>query len=236
MSASATTHVGMVRTTNQDCLYIAGWSSSLSGARIGMDLPPRCVVAVIDGMGGQPGGDVASWTASRALGEARLERCSTPADVGIKIQAVSDAVREVGRATTGFGRMGATIAGIAVTDGGPILFNVGDCSILQVDGSTVSQLAEIDRVGEHSVGQCLGGTEHPTTIDAHPIFFYPREHERLLLCSDGLTDCVSLDQIGDIMSAATVTDPLPELIRAASDAGAPDNISIALITIGTPQQ
>lgn len=227
----ATTHVGMVRTINQDCLHVAGWSSSLSGTQIAMPVPPRSVVAVIDGMGGQPGGDCASWTASRALGDARLERSATATDIGAKIQWVSDVVRTVGQSTQGYSRMGATIAGVAFTDAGMILFNVGDCSILQIDRTGVSQLAEIDRIGAHSVGQCLGGTEKPTAIDAHPIVFQPREREQLLLSTDGLTDCLTLDQIGQIIAGAGESDPLSELVRAACAAGAPDNISLALVTV-----
>lgn len=231
VAAAAATHVGLVRTTNQDCLHVAGWSSSRSGARLQMDVPQRAVLAVIDGMGGQPGGELASWTVSRSLNEFRFDADTTIDDIGAAVRQLSDDVREAGRATVGHSRMGATIAGIAFAPCGIVLFNVGDSSILRISGDYVGQLAEIDRVGAHSVGQCLGGTEHPTAVDAHEMMFDPRDHETLILCTDGLTDCVDVDRVAELAKQFDGIGLAQALIAAACESGAPDNVSVIVVDI-----
>ncbi|MFI8774641.1 PP2C family protein-serine/threonine phosphatase [Gordonia sp. NPDC062954] len=194
------------------------------------------MIAVIDGMGGQPGGDLAAWTASRRLGELRLGNATSPDEVGEAIQQLSDHVLEVGRATEGHALMGAVIAGLVCADTGLFLFNVGDCSILRTSGDYVGELAEIDSAGEHAVGQCLGGTEHPVAIDAHPIAYTPAQPERLILCSDGLTRCVDTAQIGDLAGELDGPDLVRALIAAATRAGAPDNVTIAVVDIDLDEQ
>lgn len=234
--AAATTHVGVVRSENQDCLALAGWSTQLSGARLDLELPPGTSAAVIDGMGGHPGGDHASRTAAHAIGMHRLGAATHPDEVGALVQRVSDTVRETGQATEGHAAMGATIAGVVVTEDALLLFNVGDCSILRIRDGYVGQLAVIDRVdptGRSSmIGQCLGGSPQPTAVDAHPDRFVPVGPERLVLCSDGLTDCVPNATIATVAASGVPRgDAARGLVAAAIRAGAPDNVSVIVVDV-----
>lgn len=236
VSVAATTHVGVARTENQDCLHVGGWSSQRSGARLELDVGSSGVVAVVDGMGGHVGGRLASWTAARALDDLRLDAATDPAAVNRILQQVSDAVRAHGAATVGHGSMGATIAGFVVTGRGLLLFNVGDCSILRVRDGYVGQLAAIDRVegADRSgiVAQCLGGTPHPTAVDAHAVWFSPVGRERLVLCSDGLTDCVPNSEIALLVEGVgSLGDIAASLVAAAVRRGAPDNISVIVAEV-----
>ncbi|RHW25415.1 serine/threonine-protein phosphatase [Nocardioides immobilis] len=235
-SVAAITHVGVVRTENQDCLHVAGWSSRQSGARLTMDLEAGGVLAVIDGMGGHVGGALASWSASRALGDLRLDTATGPSQVNRLVQGVSDAVREQGQLTEGHAAMGATIAGLVLGPAGLLIFNVGDCSILRLRDGYAGQLAVIDRVGDPDrpsvIGQCLGGSPQPTAIDAHADWFHPVDVERLVLCSDGLTDCVTTKEIVALAEAPVpIDDAARALIAAAVRNGAPDNVSVIVADV-----
>jgi len=56
--------------------------------------------------------------------------------------------------------------------------------------------------------------------------------DQFLLCTDGLTDMLSDDQIQDILSAdVQINRKADELIEAAKAAGGYDNITVALIAI-----
>lgn len=53
--------------------------------------------------------------------------------------------------------------------------------------------------------------------------------DKILICSDGLTDMLSDKDIGEVLAKAlTLEDSVAELIQAANAAGGLDNISIAL--------
>lgn len=240
VTAVGATHVGLLRSENQDCLYGAGWATQRSGARLAITAEVGDAIAVLDGMGGHRGGALASWTGAAALSLGRFDATSTPQDVGSVIQDVSDAIRSQGAITSGHQSMGSTIAGVVVTPDGLVLFNVGDSSILRIRDGYVGQLAAIDRVGDATrsnvVGQCLGGSPHPTRIDAHEEAFRPSGDERLLLCTDGLTDCVPNDQIAALADPGTpAQQACTALIAAALRHGAPDNVTLVIIDMSLPE-
>jgi PPM family protein phosphatase len=82
------------------------------------------------------------------------------------------------------------------------------------------------------VTQTLGGTPEPVAISPHVHSMKVAPGDRFLLCSDGLTDCVPLDDIEQRLAGAG--DDLVQvraLLDAAMNAGGPDNISIVLITV-----
>ena len=54
--------------------------------------------------------------------------------------------------------------------------------------------------------------------------------ERLLLCSDGLWGVVKLEDLNQMLNSAQDLDDVAcELVKAANDAGGPDNISVILV-------
>ncbi|MCD9152790.1 PP2C family protein-serine/threonine phosphatase [Aeromicrobium duanguangcaii] len=234
----AATHLGLVRTSHQDCLHIDGWTASSSGSRLRHHLDGHGVVAVIDGMGGHAGGEVAARITSAHLADCRLANATSAEDVDQILQQVSDHVRGVGAITEGHANMGATIAGFVVTPDDLLLFNVGDCSILRITDGFVGQLAVIDRTdvdasGRTRLTQCLGGATQATVVDAHAERFAPREADVLVLCSDGLTDVVDDATIGRIVAhSKDVVQISDELVSAACRAGAPDNVSIVAVRLG----
>ncbi len=79
------------------------------------------------------------------------------------------------------------------------------------------------------ITQCLGSLDIETlTVDICQMKWYP--NDRILLCSDGLTDAVSSAQIQQILKQHPDTEAATRaLIAQALDQGGKDNISVALI-------
>ncbi|MFT4187317.1 MAG: protein phosphatase 2C domain-containing protein [Aeromicrobium sp.] len=235
LQIAARTHIGLTRTSHQDSVHLDGWTASSHDAHATLDLRGRGVVAVIDGMGGHPGGETASRVASAALADLDLASAADTTTVDAIVQRVSDTVRETGARTEGYASMGATIAGFVVREEELLLFNVGDCSILRLRDGYVGQLALIDRVERGDgrpgvVAQSLGGTPTPTAVDAHADRFTPAPDDLLIVCSDGLTDPVGHEEIAALADQHPDPETLARhLVAAACRAGGPDNISVVVV-------
>ena len=55
--------------------------------------------------------------------------------------------------------------------------------------------------------------------------------DRIILCSDGLTGPVSDAKIRDIVASGSVDAAVTELIAAAHDGGAADNVTVIVVAI-----
>jgi protein phosphatase len=58
--------------------------------------------------------------------------------------------------------------------------------------------------------------------------------DRLLLCTDGLTDCISDEQIAEIMKHSSWEDLCPDFIEQAFEGGGFDNITIVVVELQGP--
>ena len=227
------THVGSVRTANQDAV-LAG--------------PDMFVVA--DGMGGHAAGEVAS-----AITVARMAAVPSGADGEAVLQAVRDANAEViSQAAPGSGRegMGTTVSGVAVAsrDGHDALlvFNVGDSRTYLLDGKTMGQVtedhslvAEMVRAGEIDAQDASShrsrnvitraiGLEPDVVVDHWWIDAVPGQI--LLTCSDGLSNEVAFADLEAVLrSAASPQQAVDALVDRALDAGAKDNVSAIAVFI-----
>lgn len=225
---AAWTHVGLVRGRNEDVIAVPG--ALLVGS------PPAPLVtawtpssrlqtiAVVDGMGGHAGGE----EASRIVG-AHLTGVND--DVTTALAAVNRELYDEMDRTPSLRAMGATVAGVQVTDASVEAFNVGDSRVYtHVDGYTT--LVSIDDRSESGSGeltQSLGGTTARTTIELHRRPIDASDPLRLLICSDGLSEYVSFSSVQDTLDVPDVGDAAARLVRLALDAGGPDNVSVVVV-------
>ena len=227
-------HVGKVRAGNEDTVYPESGGSAEGPV----------VTAVADGMGGHVAGEVASRVAMGAA----VER--EEADPAERVAAANSAVADLAVEQPDLLGMGTTMSLAELRPGGSVhIGHVGDSRIyLHRDGS-LEQLTQ-----DHTLVAALleAGQISRAEMDSHPKRHYLTRAigldptvqvdemivqleagDRLLLCSDGLTDMVPDDQIAALLSAA----PAPEaavwaLIEAANDAGGVDNISAVVVDYG----
>jgi serine/threonine protein phosphatase PrpC len=220
---------GLVRTNNEDVAH--------AGDRL---------IAVADGMGGLPAGEVASEIVIRALAEAEHGPTDEePLNTLLRaIETANRRISEVAGADPANTGMGTTITAMLLTGDRLALAHVGDSRGYLLRGGTLHRLTRDDTFVQALVDQgaltpeearrhpqrsmvtraLQGGPVEPTTGA-----LAAAAGDRLLLCSDGLSDLVPDEVIGQIL--ATYPEPrqcAEQLVKLAHQAGAPDNVTVVL--------
>lgn len=237
------TDLGKVRDNNEDAFLVAPTSGS-----------GRILAAVIDGVGGYEGGEVAASIAKDCI-SAILEQ---PIDDPIVVlrQAIIETnkrIVEERAIRTGKEKM-ACVLTLALTDAETNQFyyaHVGDTRLyllrgqslvkISKDHSFVGFLEESNRITEfdamrhpkrNEVNKVLGVNPNiasePDYIDTGSSPFLPGDI--LLLCSDGLSDMISSKEITDILAGHnSIPEKARSLVDAANKAGGRDNITVVLV-------
>lgn len=234
MSATVATHPGRVRSENQDTALVPGFCST---GRTG-PVTFRCaadgvaaVYAVIDGMGGHSGGRRASQSAAFYLAD-----CAAAAAGKVDVAAMLDGANRVlyeqmKHDQTLLG-MGATIAGVAFGPRHATVFNVGDARVYSHADGYLMLLTTDDRSSPstHAVTQLLGGAIRLTSVSPHIVSLEPlRPGDRLLVCSDGVTEVASFDDISAALSEPDPDAAAARLLGTVLDGGAPDNVTFIVL-------
>lgn len=224
MKAYAKSHVGYHRATNEDMIALDGWTS-----RDGPPDTPQPIetawAILADGMGGNVHGEVASELAVSLLA-VMLPALTKTADLRAMIAAISDRIHSVMASHQELEGMGTTLVGVVRLERRLIGFNVGDSRLYRFTPDALEQLSIDDSI-DHDLTQCIGGHDHIIPI-AHLCEWVAGPGERLLLCSDGLTDMLDDEQIHRVLAAGS-HDPAHALIEAALSAGGHDNVSVAIL-------
>lgn len=234
------TDCGKKRSQNEDAL-------SAEDVPVG-GLPNLFVVA--DGMGGYKGGDFASKRAIEII-LASLRATEEKEPVTALRQAISDAnlkIYEEGVSNPERKGMGTTVVCATIRDGVMTVANVGDSrlylarngTLTQVthDHSYVNEMVERGRISpraasthpkKHVITRAIGA-EETVRID----FFEEElgEGDRILLCSDGLSNMVPDEDIAGILDrSASARRAGEDLVDLANQNGGADNISAIVIAV-----
>ncbi|MFG2606993.1 PP2C family protein-serine/threonine phosphatase [Streptomyces sp. NPDC048514] len=243
VAVSALSHPGLLRERNEDSLVIGPWTLCAtvteSPQTLVFPVGPPLVVAVADGLGGHPGGEVASALVARRI--ASLGPALSGEDaVRDALTACNRAVYEAagGDAGGGLAAMGTTIAGIVVQPDALLAFNVGDSRVFAASGAGLRQMSVDDspplepgRRTTSVVTQCLGGTRMYRAVHAHVTAETLSPGDRYLICTDGLTDPLPTDVLDEAMRGHDDSRAAFELWKAAIEAGGPDNITLAVVRV-----
>jgi serine/threonine protein phosphatase PrpC len=234
----ASTHPGRVRERNEDAIGCSGWAAQgtveLASHSYSWEASVVCVVA--DGLGGQPAGDIASITVTRELVHNPPPRDT--GELGDALLAAHDVLARESAADPSLAGMATTIAILVIAPDAILCANVGDTRIYEVvDGSVLPvsfddnpSAADSASAGPQTsvLTQALGGNR-PTKPSPH-VQWFRREPLGFLLCSDGLTNTVSDDEIAVAFSGNDSGDAIVgSLVRLALERGAPDNVSVMLV-------
>ncbi|KUL31059.1 PP2C family protein-serine/threonine phosphatase [Streptomyces regalis] len=242
VAVSAISHPGLLRERNEDSLVVGPWTLCATVTEnpqtLIFPLGTPLVVAVADGLGGHPGGEVASALVVRriaSLGPA----LSSEVAVRDALNACNRAVYQAAGGDEGGGlsAMGTTVAGVVVQPGSLLAFNVGDSRVLAASRDGLRQLS-VDDSPPHPAGQttslvtqCLGGSPTYRAVQPHVTAESPVPGERYLVCSDGLTDPVKEDVLDEVLREHNDGRAAFELWKAAIEAGGPDNITVAVVRV-----
>ena len=209
MQVAARTEIGHVRSRNEDALLVAGEDR---------------VLAVCDGLGGHPCGDIASAAAVESLRLSAPKAAVSADDLLAALHTAHDAVLaaagEDPQERTG---MATTAVVATVGDGTVRVAHVGDSRAYLLDGE--GQIEQVTR--DHGMGgyitQALGldrGVE-PDLVELET-----PAGSRLLLCSDGLSNMVDEAGIGSLLGEGDAQQACDALVEAALAAGGIDNVTV----------
>ncbi|MBQ3115098.1 MAG: Stp1/IreP family PP2C-type Ser/Thr phosphatase [Clostridia bacterium] len=232
MKIYGNTHKGLVRNSNQDNFYI-----DQSGE--------WCLVA--DGMGGHKGGETASALAVSSIKSYLSQNNGDTEDIlRTAIVKANNEVFEHSLKVPELDGMGTTVVLLKMENNIAFIAHVGDSRAYYINGESILQLTK-----DHSVIQRLldsgtitklqaenhpqknlitraVGTDKYVEIDVNRIICTKGDY--ILLCSDGLSNYVSEEQMLDIIlnNPETAVD---QLIDLANKSGGVDNITAVLLCL-----
>lgn len=241
IAVTALSHCGAVRDHHEDSLVVGPWTLCATVTEnpqtLFFPLGTPLVVAVADGLGGHPGGEVASSLAVRQLAQAGPSLDSEES-LREALHRCNRAVHAAAARNPALATMGTTAAGVVVTAELVRAFNVGDSRVYAAGPGGLRQLSTDDRPAGPGlpagiVTQTLGGTDELAAIDPHLATSPLAADVSYLICTDGLTDPVPASVLEDVLGRYQDGRAVLELWKAAIEAGGPDNITIALVRLGT---
>ena len=236
------TDPGIVRDHNEDSVTIV------------KNIEDEILLAVADGMGGHRGGEIASSIAINII----ARRFSEQASIGTKEEAIDWIKRIVIEANTAIYKyteqnpdstgMGTTLVMAILTKEFLLFGNIGDSSgsviknnkihKITTDHTLVNLLVKsgeltLEEAKDHPRKNVLMKALGATTDVDMDVFDITDEVDGILLCSDGLTNMLSDDQITKVLNEDhTAEEKLEKLIIKSNNRGGTDNISIAYLNKG----
>jgi serine/threonine protein phosphatase PrpC len=229
---------GKVRSSNEDS-YAANAQDKL--------------FLVADGMGGHAAGEIASRIAAETVNEwVKARRSEGLAPAQILQEALREAnarVYEAQHNNPAYGGMGSTLTALWFHDRRYHIAHVGDSRAYLLRNATLDQLTRDHSLVWHlyEIGKLKKAnlSTHPQkslitrSIGTHAEVEIDMEQgdihygDVFLLCSDGLTDALSDDDIGRILSDCrrSPSELGDALVNAANAAGGPDNITVIVIRV-----
>jgi len=226
------TNVGMVREVNEDSI---------------LSSPELQLWAVADGMGGYEAGNVASNMIVKTL-----ESISNRDSLNDMVNLVEDSLIDANHRILEYadimldGRtLGSTVVSLLIKGAVGICLWAGDSRLYRYRNQELLQLSRDHSQVEELVQQ---GFLTPEEAENHPDsnvitraigastdicidinVFSVQLGDIFLLCSDGLYNMVSHEQMAETLATLSARDAVDELIQKALDNGANDNVSVIVV-------
>ena len=240
ISYSCVSHIGKIRSRNQDNFICD--KQYMNSDATGVTFPLNgCVSStnptlfgIFDGLGGEECGEIASYIAAQTMCceintnntvEFLQQRCFTANDEICKFMK-SNLIYS----------MGTTAAMLLFNKQNITLCNIGDSRIFKISQNSMKQIS-VDHVTFSPFGkkpflsQNLGIPTDDALIEPYLCQFDYNSGDKYLICSDGLTDMVSEDEICKITSSESINNATNTLLCKALDNGGKDNTTIILLEI-----
>lgn len=233
-------NIGKVRRMNQDNFSCDGRFMEIADKNIEFPLTgiklskDGSVFGIFDGMGGEECGEIASYIAAKCASGLSIKKDT--------IDTLSQFCAKANMEICEYAKknsvcsMGTTVAMLAFTKNGIGLCNIGDSKIFRFCDGILKQISE-DHVAISVFGRKAPLTQNlgipPTELILEPYLACGsyKDEDIYLICSDGLTDMVTTEEITEILSSKPISEVTNILLEKALSNGGRDNITIILCKV-----
>lgn len=248
LEVAALSDIGLRRANNQDSYKVV-----LAGSQADFEQRGHLFI-VADGMGAHAAGELASKIATDVIPlDYRKLVDQSPAEA--ILSSMIDANHQIhtrGLASPDFRGMGTTATSLLLLPAGALVAHAGDSRAYRVRGNRVEQLTfdhslvwEMQASGQMPEGQLAGYIPKniiTRSLGPNPTVQVDLEGpeplevgDTFLLCSDGLSNQVTDDEIGLVLKCLTATEAVRALVELACLRGGPDNITVVVVRVLGPQ-
>lgn len=233
---AASSDRGLVRTNNEDSAY--------AGPRL---------LALADGMGGHAAGEVASQFLVDSLRGLDSPLLDEPDQAKRLTSALAHAVDEGNERIAShvdenpqLEGMGCTLTAILFSNGEAAMCHVGDSRAYRLRDGELTQITKDDTFVQTLVDEgkldAADASSHPQrslilkALTGRPVepaltHFEVYPGDRFMLCSDGLSDPVSIDTMRDILTTCDPRTAADRLVEMALRGGGPDNVTVVVADV-----
>ena len=260
ISAAVNVNIGRVRGNNEDNLYFNGVYLTEQTREQPLVMESECgdnrqYYAVCDGMGGEQFGEVASLIAAETIhkyagilktepsikADALLEQCIFEANAAIC----------AAQRSCGSGRVGTTLALLAIEGKKADIYNVGDSRVYLLRDGKLKQLSEDhtsvwaavkagiitpEQAKAHprrnQLTQYVGVDPAEMIVEASKTTVKMKKKDVYLLCSDGLSDMAEDPEICNILcETSRPAEAARQLVDLALYRGGKDNVTVIVLGV-----
>lgn len=249
----AVTHAGRIRRENEDNYNLNGRMTSTGDLKKGSAFVQTMAepfhLSVCDGMGGESYGELASGIAVETIAAHAANVYESGEDFSFAISnCLDDANSRICAEINARGkRMGTTLAAIYAVKGKILCTNIGDTRIYHYSKGVLEQISfdhthaqtivDAGEAAQNDIGRIpdakrltkhLGVFPEEATLSPNISVIDDVDNgDIILLCSDGLTDMLSDEDITAILSTGESSqDVASKLIRTALERGGKDNVTV----------
>lgn len=242
LRAVVVSDVGCVRTNNEDAARFIRPADLVIRANKGF------LAIVADGMGGHAAGEIASQLAVETIAKTYYSREESVEES--LFLAFTKANRSIWQAASRNSQqrgMGTTCTALVVCDQHLYMAHVGDSRLYILKNGQILQLStdhtyvqmlvsqgvitplEAEKHPERNVLTRAMGTHNKVEIDVETLTYKLENDDRVLLCTDGLYDYLSNDEIAQLMLIPALNESAQQLVESAKQRGGHDNITVLLL-------
>lgn len=230
-------HIGNVRRINQDNISYDGKFLKPTHKNIFVKgkkkLDRNILFGVFDGIGGGEFGELASYIAARKASELRMNN-DVPLVLSNFCKNVNKDICDYAKSND-ISSMGTTAALLVFAKDEIVLCNIGDSKIFRINNGNIEQISndhvEISPYGmKPLLSQYLGISSDELIIEPY-LARGKYNNDIYIICSDGLTDMLTKDEIIEIVNTNNCENIINKLLEKALEKGGKDNISIIVCNV-----
>jgi PPM family protein phosphatase len=205
--------------------------------------------AVADGMGGHAAGQIASEIALKTAIRAYYADSSPMVEDSLRaaVQQANGIIYDLSRAISERNGMGTTVTALVVRGEEAFIAQVGDSRCYRLRGSRIEQLTDDHSwVNEQVKRGALTAAEaemspfknvitrsigNAPSVDVDVFTHELEAGDQFLLCSDGLSNEVTPDEMRDAMKTGSPSQAAWDLVNLALEHGGSDNATVLILKI-----